>query len=92
MSANKRKNKRHRNTTQQAVIYRIKQEMKYVYNKKQHLKHLLYEQHLQGAEYYKVTWQHARLKIHHTLSNVIERICVLAKQYQHLSQQNTNGT
>jgi len=46
--------------------------MKYLYNKKQHLNQLLYQLHLQGAEYYKVSWQHALLQIHDTLNNVMD--------------------
>jgi len=58
----------------QSVKYHIKKEIKFLYKKLEHLKQLLYQLHLQGAEYNKCSWQHALIKIDHTLNKVMENI------------------
>ena len=50
---------RDKRTNQKAIIYRINQEIKYLYQKKQYLNTKLYHQHLQAAHQYKGMWQHA---------------------------------
>ena len=50
---------RDKRTKQKAIIYRINQEIKYLYQKKQYLNTNLYHQHLQAAHLCKGMWQHA---------------------------------
>jgi len=48
---------------QKAVKYRIQQEIKFLYKKKQHLNQQLYQQHMEGAAALNGMWQHALASI-----------------------------
>jgi len=45
-------------TTINAIRFRINQEIKYLYRKKQHCNQRLYYLHLEGAHQYNGMWQH----------------------------------
>jgi len=47
-----------RKTTNNAIRYRINQEIKFLYRKKQHLNQQLYHKHLECANLYQGMWQH----------------------------------
>jgi len=46
-------------TTQQAIKYRVNQEIKFLYKRKQHFNQLLYWMHLEGATMFDGMWPHA---------------------------------
>jgi hypothetical protein len=52
-----------RRTTAQAIRYRINQEIKFLYRKKQQLNKQLYIEHLKSTQLYNETKPHARIKL-----------------------------
>jgi len=74
-------------------------EEKYLYKKKRHLNHVLYKLHLQGAEFNKVTRQHALIQIddtlkkfmqinHRYLQNIINNLNKQKKNKWHINKTN----
>ena len=72
------KTTRNHKTTQYAVKYRINQEIKYLYKKKQHLNQLLYQIQLERANQYNGMWQQALIHMDETQRKIME------KTYQNL--------
>ena len=66
------KTSRDNRTIQQAVAFRINQEIKYLYQKKQRLNQQLYRAQLTGAATYKGMWQHALIGIEEEQSRIME--------------------
>ena len=67
-------------TTAHAVRFRITQEIKFLYKKKQHLNQQLYRTHLQNAQQYEGMWQHIQHVIDEQLHKQMEN------QYQKLNR------
>ena len=81
---------RDKRTKQKGVIYRINQEIKYLYQKKQYLNTNLYHQHLQAAHLYKGMWQHALEEIDKQNNKYMEnRYETLNKKLDKLKKQHT---
>ena len=59
-------------TNQQAVKYRIDQEIKFLYKKKQHLNGQLLQLHLERATLLNGMWQHALEKLDEALGKIME--------------------
>ena len=57
------KKQQDKKTTNQAIIYRINQEIKFLYRKKQHIKQKLYNIHLECAQQYNGMWQYVQQNI-----------------------------
>jgi len=66
------KTTRDHRTAKYAVKYRINQEIKYLYKKKQHLNQLLYRTQLEGVKQYNGMWQHVLIQIDKTQSKIME--------------------
>jgi len=83
-----------RKTTQQVMKYCINKEIKYLENKEQHLKIILYQLHIKGAEYHTDTWQHALLQIDETLNKALKKIgiCKQNKNIKNKTQMAQNQT
>ena len=84
------RNARDRRTTQQAVKYRINQELKYLYKKKQHLNQLMYKTHLECATVYNGMWQHALANILESQNKLMELTYDKLQQKIHKLEKFTN--
>ena len=60
----------HKKTTNNAIKFRINQEIKFLYRKKQHLNQRLYYRHLESAHQYNGLWQHIQEYIDEQISNI----------------------
>jgi len=79
---------RDRKTKQKAIIYRLNQQIKYLYRKKQHLNRNLDHQHLDAANHYKGMWQHALEEIDKQNNKYMEsRYKTLNKKMDNLKKQ-----
>jgi len=58
--------------TQQAIKYRINQEIKFFYKRKQHFNQQLYRMHLEGATIFEGMWPHALSNIEAGHSIIME--------------------
>ena len=67
-------------TTAHAIRFRINQEIRFLYKKKQHLNQQLYRTHLQNAQQYGGMWQHIQHVIDEQLHKQMEN------QYQKLNR------
>ena len=67
-------NKQTKNTRIAATRYRINQEIKFLYCKKQKLNELLYNIHLECAKYWNVTWQYVQSTINAQLDKMMDSI------------------
>ena len=92
-----------RKTTRNAIIYRINQEVKFLYKKKQHLNQVLYQQHLKGSYYCKGMWQHALEHIgeqidkqmenkYITLNKKLDNLQKRENRYPHITQNRRQPT
>jgi len=66
------KTTRDEKTAQKAVKYRIGQEIKFLYKKKQQLNRQLYQLQLEGAAQQNGMWQHALVQIDELLNRTVE--------------------
>jgi len=78
------KTTRDEKTTQKAVKYRIGQEIKFLYKKKQHLNRQLYQLQLEAAAQPNGMWQHAIVQTDELLNKTMEgRYQTLNKNWMH---------
>jgi len=78
-------------TTTNAIRFRINQEIKFLYRKKQHLNQQLYCTHLECAHQYAGMWQHINENIDHQLNNIMEtQYAKLNKKLDTITNQKTN--
>ena len=61
-------------TTINATRFRINQEIKFQYRKKQHLNQRLYYPHLEGAHHYNGLWQHIQEYIDEQISRLMDNL------------------
>jgi hypothetical protein len=79
-----------RNTENNAIRFRISQEIKFLHKKKQHLNQLLYRSHLECAHQYNGTWQYIQMIIHQNLQKTMEhQYHKLNKMLHKLTNRNT---
>jgi len=79
---------RDKKTKQKALIYRLNQEIKYLYQKKQLLNRNFYHQHLDATYHYKGMWQHALKEIDKQNNKYMEsRYKTLNKKLDNLKKQ-----
>jgi len=78
-------------TTTKAISFRINQEIKFLYRKKQHLNHRLYYIHLENAHQYNGTWQHIQKCIDEQTSRPMDNLYHrLNKKLEALTNQTSN--
>jgi len=61
-------------TVNNAVHFRINQELKFLYRKKQNLNQQLYRAHLEGADHHSGTWQHVKNIIDEQTNMLMENL------------------
>jgi hypothetical protein len=71
---------RDKRTVTNTIHFRINQELKFLYRKKQHLNQQLYRAHLEGSYQYNGMWQHIQNIIDEQTNRLME------KQYQKLNK------
>ena len=61
-------------TTINAIRFRLNQEIKFPYPKKQHLNQRLYYLHLEGAHQYNIMWQHIQEYIDEQIKRLMDNL------------------
>ena len=64
----------YKKTTINDIRYRLNQEIKFLYRKKQHLNQRLYCLHLEGAHQYNGMWQHIQEYIDEQISRLMNNL------------------
>jgi phosphatidate phosphatase PAH1 len=76
----KGKNEQSANTKQAAVKYRLNQEIKFLYKKKETLNKMMYRTHLEGANNWSKLWHCIQTSVNQTIDDIMD------KQYQKLNK------